>query len=61
MIEAFTSLVSGDKSWKEECGHFHGFNDVADGSSLFQPDHKLSMLQTITARRVLDYDNLLVS
>ncbi len=61
MIEAFASLVSGDEGLKKECGHFHGFNDVAHDGSLFQPDHKLSMLQTITARRVLDYKNLLVS
>jgi len=60
--EALASLASTDESTsvKEECGHFHGFDDSNDSEkNVFKPDHELSMLQTITARRVLDYQKLL--
>ncbi len=58
-----------------DCNHIHGFDGRSDAAaatdaanathddddcSYFVDGHELSMLQTITARRVLDYDNLLV-
>ena len=55
-----------------DCNHIHGFqtdgmnndnnddDDVGTSSSFFKEGHELSMLQTITARRILDYENLLV-
>ncbi len=56
--EALASLASTDESTsvKEECDHFHGFDDSDDSSEdVFKTDHELRMLQTVTARRVLDY------
>jgi len=60
--EALASLASTDESTsvKEECGHFHGYDDSSD-DNVFTSDHELSMLQTITARRVLDYEKLLAT
>ncbi len=71
--DALASLATKEVSKRiDDCSHIHGFfidssSGSADGdcssSSLpfFKDDHELSMLQTITARRVLDYSNLLVS
>jgi hypothetical protein len=47
----------------DDCQHIHGFEHTASAASTtfsFKEDHELSMLQTITARRVLDYNALLV-
>jgi hypothetical protein len=58
--EALASLtVCEGTGIKEDCSHIHGFDSGA--RSFFKSDHKLSMLQTITARRVLDYMELRVS
>ena len=44
---ALASLSSDEES----CSHFYGFGDI---------DHQLSMLQRITAVRILDYERLMV-
>lgn len=58
---ALASMAQNDcSSWKEECSHLYGFNNQSKNTDdLFLPSHKLSMLQTITARRILDYNRLL--
>jgi anthranilate synthase/indole-3-glycerol phosphate synthase/phosphoribosylanthranilate isomerase len=58
---ALASMAQNDSSsWKEECSHLYGFNNESKNTDdLFLPNHKLSMLQTITARRILDYNRLL--
>lgn len=59
--EALASLTLCEGSgMKEDCHHIHGFDDGAGRGSFFKSDHKLSALQTITARRVLDYLELRV-
>lgn len=57
---ALASMAQNDSSnWVEECSHLYGFNHHSTNTDdLFLPDHKLSMLQTITARRILDYNKL---
>lgn len=68
--KALATLASSAKegsTWREECGHFYGFDKENDGSvhgaksSPFEANHRLSMLQKITACRVLDYDASIVS
>jgi len=62
LMEALASLSCEGSSINEDCAHIDGFNSVTrPGSSFFKADYKLSMLQTITARRVLDYLELRVS
>lgn len=58
---ALASMAQNDcSSWKEECSHLYGFNNQSKNTDdLFLPSHKLSMLQTITAHRILDYNRLL--
>eukprot|EP00957_Ditylum_brightwellii_P206625 15349268-Ditylum_brightwellii.AAC.1 len=47
--DALSSLYGPNPD--ETCSHLHGYGD---------PEHKLSMLQRITATRVLDYEKLVV-
>jgi hypothetical protein len=59
--EALASLTLCEGTGiREDCKHIHGF-DTNGATRFFKSDHKLSMLQTITARRVLDYMELRVS
>ena len=67
--DALASLSTVDHKNRTElihdCNHIHGFqssgNEDSNGAtSYFVEGHELSMLQTITARRVLDYNKLLV-
>ena len=66
--DALASLAINTTS-NEDSNHIHGYHngdngkgDTVDGDGdYFTDGHELSMLQTITARRVLDYRALLVS
>lgn len=68
--DALASLSTVDHNNRIElihdCNHIHGFQsnsgseDSNSTTSYFVEGHELSMLQTITARRVLDYNDLLV-
>lgn len=56
LMEALASLSSCEgMDINEDCGHIHGFNEGSRPGSFFKPEHELSMLQKITARRILDY------
>ena len=58
--DALASMATKNVSdLNEDCKHIHGFCNDSD-ASFFKNDHELSMLQTITARRILDYKALLV-
>jgi len=60
---ALISLAVDDSTqWTNDCQHIHGFNSSSTFTNstdyFFVDNHELSMLQTITARRVLDYQKL---
>jgi len=45
----------------DSCRHIFGYRQsTSEALSFFDETHVLSMLQTITARRILDYEALLV-
>jgi hypothetical protein len=61
LMEALASLTPFEGTGiNQDCHHIHGFNSGTSPGSFFKHDHKLSMLQQITARRVLDYMTLRV-
>lgn len=50
--EALNSMLADSKDANYDARHIFGYG---------QPDHKLSMLQIVTATRILDYKGLMVS
>lgn len=62
LMEALASLSPFEGTGiNSDCAHIHGFNSGTTPGSFFKAGHELSMLQKITARRVLDYMELRVS
>ena len=58
-----TTNDNNNNNLVEDCKHIYGFNhnqNNNDDSLFFKSDFELSMLQTITARRILDYNHLMV-
>lgn len=49
--DALASLNNGSNNPDYDSRHIYGYND---------PNHKLSMLQTITANTILDYREIMV-
>jgi len=59
LMEALASLaITNDHdphSINDDCHHIYGFNKSSKPGPFFKSNHELSMLQKITAHRVLDY------
>ena len=66
IVPTTTTIITNDNNKNnlvEDCKHIYGLNhnqNNNDDSLFFKSDFKLSMLQTITARRILDYNHLMV-
>jgi hypothetical protein len=60
LMEALASLALTNEhesthTINDDCSHIYGFNKSSKPGPFFKSKHELSMLQKITARRVLDY------
>jgi len=58
LFQALSSLAPSNISkWGESCSHLYGYYKNISGSKIFANNYKLSKLQTISAFRIVTYNN----